>query len=102
MLSLGTDSLGRTYEYPPHSPGLLAEAEIAFSSEVTLALAEASRALGSVTTESIFPCLTRSVIFGSPAATAPNVPPVVSNRSSLEERDRIRPVALASTASPAA
>jgi len=43
-----TDSLGRTYEYTPHSPELLAEAEIAFSSEVTLALAEASRALGSV------------------------------------------------------
>ena len=43
-----TDALGRTYEYRPHSPGLLADAEIGFSSEVTLALAEASRALGSV------------------------------------------------------
>lgn len=43
-----TDALGRTYEYKPHNPGLLAEAEIGFSSEVTLALAEASRALGSV------------------------------------------------------
>lgn len=43
-----TDSLGRTYEYTPHSPQLLADAEIAFSSEVTLALAESSRALGSV------------------------------------------------------
>ena len=43
-----TDSLGRTYEYTPHSPELLASAEIAFSSEVTLALAESSRALGSV------------------------------------------------------
>jgi len=43
-----TDALGRTYEYSPHSPERLAEAEIGFSSEVTLALAEASRALGSV------------------------------------------------------
>jgi Fic family protein len=43
-----TDALGRTYGYEPHSPGLLAEAEIGFSSEATLALAEASRALGSV------------------------------------------------------
>lgn len=42
-----TDALGRTYEYRPHSPELLA-AEIGFSSEVTLALAEASRALGSI------------------------------------------------------
>ena len=45
---LGTDALGRTYEYTPHSAGLLAEAEFEFSSEVTLALAEASKALGSV------------------------------------------------------
>jgi Fic family protein len=45
---LWTDSLGRTYEYTPHSPALLSEAEFEFSSEVTLALAEASRALGSV------------------------------------------------------
>jgi Fic family protein len=43
-----TDSLGRTYEYTPHSPGLFTETEFEFSSEVTLALAEASRALGSV------------------------------------------------------
>jgi Fic family protein len=43
-----TDSLGRTYEYTPHSPQLLAALEFEFSSEVTLALAEASRALGSV------------------------------------------------------
>ena len=43
-----TDSLGRTYEYTPHRPELLAETEFAFSSEVTLALAEASGALGSV------------------------------------------------------
>lgn len=43
-----TDSLGRTYEYTPHSPELLAGTEFEFSSEVTLALAEASRALGSV------------------------------------------------------
>jgi len=43
-----TDALGRTYEYTPHSPELLADAEIGFSSEVALALAEASRALGSV------------------------------------------------------
>lgn len=43
-----TDSLGRTYEYTPHSAELLAEAEFEFSSEVALALAEASRALGSI------------------------------------------------------
>lgn len=43
-----TDSLGRTYEYTPHSPDLLADHDFEFSSEVTLALAEASRALGSV------------------------------------------------------
>ena len=43
-----TDALGRTYEYRPHSPELLADTEIGFSTEVTLALAEASRALGSV------------------------------------------------------
>jgi Fic family protein len=43
-----TDSLGRTYEYTPHTPELLAETGFEFSSEVTLALAEASRALGSV------------------------------------------------------
>lgn len=48
QVRIWTDSLGRTYEYTPHSPELLAEAEIAFSSEVTLALAEASRALGTV------------------------------------------------------
>lgn len=44
-----TDSLGRNYEYTPHSPALLAGLELEFSSEATLALAEASRALGSVT-----------------------------------------------------
>jgi Fic family protein len=43
-----TDSLGRAYEYTPHSAEQLAGAEFDFSSEVTLALAEASRALGSV------------------------------------------------------
>lgn len=43
-----TDSLGRSYEYTPHTPELLARADLEFSSEVTLALAEASRALGSV------------------------------------------------------
>lgn len=43
-----TDSLGRSYEYTPHSPELLAGLEFEFSAEVTLALAEASRALGSV------------------------------------------------------
>lgn len=43
-----TDALGRTYEYTPHSPEPLADTEIKFSSEVTLALAEASSALGSV------------------------------------------------------
>lgn len=43
-----TDALGRTYEYTPHSPALLADATIGFSSEVTLALAESARALGSV------------------------------------------------------
>lgn len=43
-----TDSLGRIYEYTPHTPELLAGTEFEFSSEVTLALAEASRALGSV------------------------------------------------------
>ena len=43
-----TDSLGRSYEYTPHIPELLAGTEFEFSSEVTLALAEASRALGSV------------------------------------------------------
>ncbi|MGB8360562.1 MAG: Fic family protein [Acidimicrobiia bacterium] len=43
-----TDSLGRTYEYTPHSPELLSRTEFEFSSEVTFALAEASRALGSV------------------------------------------------------
>jgi Fic family protein len=43
-----TDSLGRTYEYTPNSPELLAGFEFEFSSAVTLALAEASRALGSV------------------------------------------------------
>lgn len=48
QVQMWTDSLGRTYEYTPHSPELLAEAEIGFSSEVTLALAEGSRALGSV------------------------------------------------------
>jgi len=42
------DSLGRTYEYIPNRPSLLAEAEFEFSSEVTLALSEASMALGSV------------------------------------------------------
>ncbi len=41
-------TLGRTYEYTPHTPELLAGIEFEFSSEVTLALAEASRALGSV------------------------------------------------------
>jgi hypothetical protein len=43
-----TDSLGRTYEYTPHIPEFLAGTQFEFSSEVTLALAEASRALGSV------------------------------------------------------
>lgn len=43
-----TDSLGRSYEYTPHQPALLAGVEFEFSSEVTLALTEASRALGSV------------------------------------------------------
>jgi len=43
-----TDSLGRTYEYTPHTPRRLAETEFQFPSEVTLALAEASRALGSI------------------------------------------------------
>jgi Fic family protein len=43
-----TDALGRSYEYTPHNPKRLADSEIVFSSEVTLALAEASRALGSV------------------------------------------------------
>lgn len=43
-----TDSLGRSYEYTPHSARSLAGAEFGFSSEVTLALAEASSALGSV------------------------------------------------------
>jgi Fic family protein len=43
-----SDSLGRTYEYTPHTPELLTGAEFEFSSEVTLALAEASMALGSV------------------------------------------------------
>lgn len=43
-----TDALGRTYEYTPHSPELLSDAQIGFSSEVTLALSEASRALGSI------------------------------------------------------
>lgn len=43
-----TDSLGRTYEYTPHRAELFAEADFEFPSEVTLALAEASRALGSV------------------------------------------------------
>jgi Fic family protein len=43
-----TDSLGRTYEYTPNTPESLAVADFEFSSEVTLALAGASRALGSV------------------------------------------------------
>ncbi len=43
-----TDALGRSYPYTPYRATLLAEAEITFSSEATLALAEASRALGSV------------------------------------------------------
>ena len=43
-----TDALGRSYPYVPYRPNLLAETEITFSSEVTLALAEASRALGSI------------------------------------------------------
>lgn len=43
-----TDSLGRTYKYTPHAPELLAGTDFEFSSEVTLALAEASRALGSL------------------------------------------------------
>ena len=43
-----TDALGRTYEYVPNRPALLAESDFRFSSEVTLALAEAARALGSV------------------------------------------------------
>lgn len=43
-----TDALGRSYPYVPHQATLLAEAEITFSSEATLALAEASRALGSI------------------------------------------------------
>jgi Fic family protein len=41
-----TDPLGRSYEYTPHSPAMLADGEFEFSSEVTLALAEAARALG--------------------------------------------------------
>lgn len=48
QVRLWTDSLGRTYEYIPHSPAVLSEAEYEFSTEVTFALAEASRALGSV------------------------------------------------------
>ncbi|HUP17940.1 MAG TPA: Fic family protein [Acidimicrobiia bacterium] len=43
-----TDALGRTYEYTPHRPALLADAEFEFSSEVTLGLAEAARVLGAV------------------------------------------------------
>ena len=43
-----TDGLGRTYPYRPYQATPLADAAISFSSETTLALAEASRALGSV------------------------------------------------------
>lgn len=43
-----TDPLGRTYEYTPHVVTRLADAEFQFSSEVTLALARASGALGSM------------------------------------------------------
>ncbi len=45
---LWTDQLGRTYRYTPYRADPIADASIAFSSETTLALAEASRALGSV------------------------------------------------------
>ena len=43
-----TDAFGRTYSYTPYQATPLANAEIRFSSEATLALAEASRALGSI------------------------------------------------------
>ena len=45
-----TDQLGRTYEYIPYEAGLIGEAEVDFSSDATLAIAEASTSLGSVPT----------------------------------------------------
>ena len=45
-----TDQLGRTYEYIPYETGLIGEAEVDFSSDATLAIAEASTSLGSVPT----------------------------------------------------
>ncbi len=43
-----TDALGRSYPYVPYRATPLADSDISFSSEATLALAEASRALGSI------------------------------------------------------
>ncbi len=43
-----TDQFGRTYPYFPYNAGLIADAEIEFSSEAALAVAEASSSLGSV------------------------------------------------------
>lgn len=45
---LWTDQLGRSYEYAPYAADPIAEVPVSFSSETTLALAEASRVLGSV------------------------------------------------------
>ncbi len=43
-----TDALGRSYPYAPYRTTPLADTDISFSSEATLALAEASGALGSI------------------------------------------------------
>jgi len=43
-----TDQLGRTYEYEPYPAEPIAELQIAISEAATLAVAEASRALGTV------------------------------------------------------
>ncbi|MEN8240190.1 MAG: Fic family protein [Actinomycetota bacterium] len=43
-----TDLLGRTYEYEPHTAAPIADLEIATSGATTFAIAEASRALGTV------------------------------------------------------
>ena len=43
-----TDRFGRAYRYLPYDAGRIADAEIAFSSDAALAVAEASSSLGSV------------------------------------------------------
>ncbi|HEX9866213.1 MAG TPA: Fic family protein [Acidimicrobiia bacterium] len=43
-----TDQFGRTYQYSPYEASLIGDAQVGFSSDATLAIAEASSSLGSV------------------------------------------------------